>query len=626
MNSNNVSVQNLVSIRNNMLLKEQELYMTAVQQINMQMKELITQDMGTGFVKEIAKDLSGEVARRFFDTSSYYITADQMYDRFVNFSYNNDVDLLQGDNNIKKGVLNINDQEAIKLQIEGKYVEVVKGSERLRDINNDIEKSQTKLFTEDRSQDKLDKDGKKRYHEQMQQEHGYEYDELTGTRGETYQKGNRTVNNMHADHVQPRNGATYSERYIRKDKVEQVKEFYNSPDNFQMIHASANTSKGDIIICLDSEGRRIDINARDIDEYERKNNTKLTDITRSCSAEEIADATVKRWEKGGLELKKKLKEQGYLDENGNVKKDVRNNLVKKIDKSQRAESVVLLKNADYGNVSMDAAKASLKNISKMVTGQLIYYAAPPTIYECKTLAQKKNMNFDKYLSELPKALKRICKYVYSHLKDMFKNIANSLCNDFLKSFFDILISLVKGTFKRLIKIIKELTMSIINCIKTLFDSSKSMAEKGDAITKILGVTITGIVIDELFESIASWVPDFLLEPLQILATVVATSGVMFLLQKLDLFNVRYGLLVANIEKMFNEENEKYLQASYDNIYSGCTMMNEQLEALQAEITGIGESLQCLDIYHEDVTPYLQRINEIFDMQIDFEKEWAEFSS
>ena len=53
-------------------------------------------------------------------------------------------------------------------------------------------------------------------------------------------------------------------------------------------------------------------------------------------------------------------------------------------------------------------------------------------------------------------------------------------------------------------------------------------------------------------------------------------------------------------------------------------MDEQIEALQKDINDIQESLSVLDVYHDDVTPYLQRISQIFDMQIDCEKEWAEY--
>ena len=46
--------------------------------------------------------------------------------------------------------------------------------------------------------------------------------------------------------------------------------------------------------------------------------------------------------------------------------------------------------------------------------------------------------------------------------------------------------------------------------------------------------------------------------------------------------------------------------------------------LNALFNDIQESLSSIDAYQDDVTPYLQRISQIFDMQIDFEKEWAEY--
>lgn len=626
MQHNNLNVTDLVATRNSMLKREQDIYMTTVKQINMRMKELVTQELGATFVTQLSRDLCGELSRRYFDTSNYYITVDQLYDRFTNFSYDNEIDPLKGNDNIKKEILNYRDQEEVKIQLEGSCETLINGSSQLRKVNDMVEKSQKKLFTDDRSQDKLDKKGKKDYHTSMADAMGQDYDELTGEAGEVKQKGNRTVSDMHADHIQPRNGATYTARYLRKENLQALKEFYNSPDNFQMIHASANTSKGDIIICEDRQGNHIALNARDVSAYEEKHGTKLTNITYKCSAEEIADATVERWESSSAKhskLSETLKKKGYLDKDGKVKSDVREKLVDNIKHSQNKESIIILKNVDYGKVSMDAGKIALNGIGKIVAGQVIYYAAPPVIYECKGLVQKNGMSLTKYIKDLPKSFKRIIKYVVAHLKDILNNVAKNFCNNFIKVFFDLLIEMVKATVKKLLKIAKELVMSVVNCIKTLFDSSKSAAEKGDAIMKIISVTITGIVVDIIFDSI-TFLPPFLVEPLQILVTVIATSGVMLILQKLDLFNVRYGLLVANIEKAFNEENEQYLAASQANYNYGFSLMDEQIEALQKDINDIQESLSVLDVYHDDVTPYLQRISQIFDMQIDFEKEWAEY--
>ena len=104
MQYNNLNVTDLVGTRNAMLKREQDVYITTVKQTNMRMKELVTQELGATFVTQLSRDLCGEVSRRYFDTSNYYITVDQLYDRFTNFSYDNDIDPLNGNDNIKKEI------------------------------------------------------------------------------------------------------------------------------------------------------------------------------------------------------------------------------------------------------------------------------------------------------------------------------------------------------------------------------------------------------------------------------------------------------------------------------------------------------------------------------------------
>lgn len=50
MQHNNLNVTDLVATRNSMLKREQDIYMTTVKQINMRMKELVTQELGATFV------------------------------------------------------------------------------------------------------------------------------------------------------------------------------------------------------------------------------------------------------------------------------------------------------------------------------------------------------------------------------------------------------------------------------------------------------------------------------------------------------------------------------------------------------------------------------------------------
>ena len=99
---------------------------------------------------------------------------------------------------------------------------------------------------------------------------------------------------------------------------------------------------------------------------------------------------------------------------------------------------------------------------------------------------------------------------------------------------------------------------------------------------------------------------------------------MLVLQKMDLFNLQYGLLVANIEKVFDEANEEYLRESKELFESSSKEIEIYMINIKKHIEEIKESISKVDIHKEEITPYLEKLNTLFDMEIDFNSEWNEF--
>ena len=84
------NIKIILEERDSLAAQERKLYLETVEKINMQTRELLDNNFGTMLVQNIGRDLAGEVVRRYFDLGDYYITVDQLYDRFVHFSYDND--------------------------------------------------------------------------------------------------------------------------------------------------------------------------------------------------------------------------------------------------------------------------------------------------------------------------------------------------------------------------------------------------------------------------------------------------------------------------------------------------------------------------------------------------------
>lgn len=590
------NLEEVINLRDKFFEEQEKLYLAMVNQINSQMKELLKKDLGNEFMTNCARDFAGEIVRNYLpvNTGEMYITADQMFDRIINFRYDNDIDPLSSNEEIRKMFYNNENREM------------------LNKIAEESQKAQKQLFTEDRSQDKLDREGKLKYRESKKDENGILTDELTRQKGEflEYEKNGQKYqkSDMHADHIQARAAAKYNSEYITEKGVEELKEFYNSDDNFQIIHASANTSKGDVRV-YDENG---------------------IDITYKATPEQMVEATCERWEEDTKSGNKKaiLKEKGYLDEDGKkVKKEVREKLKKRYEKSMNEESKVILKNIKYHSVGKTAMKSTAASFPKIFAGQIMYYGIPPIVYETKCIIKNRNVDLDNFFIKLQKAFERIIDYMQSNLSNMFSNIAHNSLKSFLRIFFDMIIEMLKGTVKKIFKMIKDIVMAFVNSIKILGDKNRTAAEKADAVVTTLGITISSIAVNVIIEILEKQCPPLkpFTDPLQVIITILTTNIVMLILQKMDIFNVRYGLMVAKIKEIFEEGREEYreqLKLLEDETY---TNIDKLLEEAEFELFNVITDISSADINEKDLKDEIDIINKTFNMGIDLQEEWNQFA-
>ena len=194
MEDNTITIRQLVEARDALAVQEKKLYIQAAERMNMGMKEILKNDFGTVLVKDIGRDLAGEVSRRFFNMEDYYVTVDQLADRFLHFSYEGDFDIFESDENIRKAYYNNHDGLS---------------SATMKTITNQCEQAQKQLFTKERTKDGTTT-AQKAYRRSRTTADGKIYDELTGREAER-------TSELEADHVQSRNGAKYNSRYIREE-------------------------------------------------------------------------------------------------------------------------------------------------------------------------------------------------------------------------------------------------------------------------------------------------------------------------------------------------------------------------------------------------------------------------
>lgn len=593
-----MNINEVINTRINLLEQEKKMYLTAVNQINSEMKNLLSNNMGSQFIKSCGRDLAGELIRTYFDTSDYNITVDQLAERIIKFSYDNEYDPLAKTSDIQKLVYNHNDSN----------------SATMKSIINDLEQSKVKLFEKQTivkengktKSDYIDKnmitEGKQEYRD-LRNNNGTMKDDYTGNAEEKKMNSRGAeVSQLDVEHTQALSTAYTYNRYLKEGGENRIKEFYNSSDNFAMMWKTANQSKGDVKV------------------FDRNGN----DITYKATPEQMVEAVANRLE--SCKQKEALMEKGYLGEDGKISKNAKNELLKNYKKSQNAESKVILKNTDYNKVAKDAGNHTAKSLGKIIGGQIIYYTMPPLLYEIRIILKDKNITLENLFTKLEAAKKRLCNYVISKLKDLFKNVLSNSMKKFIRVFFDIIINTVKSTVEKMMKLAKNIIMSVVDSIKIISNKNTTAREKADSVFNLFSITITTFVIEILMEYLEKQfaIPEALLLPLQTIVTVICTNIVMLILQKADLFDVKYGLLMSNIKETFEKENRLYTEKINALQSQSEEKIADIFNQVNEEITEMKYRLNELNIFSSDIQIELEKVNEAFNMDIDFEEEWHRY--
>lgn len=534
------NLEEVINLRDKFFEEQEKLYLAMVNQINSQMKELLKNDLGNQLANNCARDFAGEIVRNYLpvNTGEMYITADQMFDRIINFRYDNDIDPLSSNEEIRKMLYNN------------------ENSEIFNQIAEESQKAQKQLFTEDRYSDGTQNRINNYRRNKEKESNGVLIDELTSK--------NLDDSLVNVDHIQPRAKAQYNKDYITEKGIKELQEFYNSKFNFQIINETANKSKN---------------------------------ATYSEDPKTMTENICEKWRNNY-----KLKEAGYLEESGKVKPEVKERLYNNIKKSMNEESKVILKNIKYHSVGKTAMKSTAASFPKIFAGQIMYYGIPPIVYETKCIIKNRNVDLDNFFIKLQKAFERIIDYMQSNLSNMFSNIAHNSLKSFLRIFFDMIIEMLKGTVKKIFKMIKDIVMAFVNSIKILGDKNRTAAEKADAVVTTLGITISSIAVNVIIEILEKQCPPLkpFTDPLQVIITILTTNIVMLILQKVDIFNVRYGLMVAKIKEIFEEGRAEYkeqLKLLEDETY---TNIDKLLEEAEFELFNVITDISSADINEKDL--------------------------
>lgn len=600
-----------------LILEQRTMYVRIANELNSNFKEVISdKNTGNQLGNAIINDIAGQITATYFSSNNLNITVDQILRRTLNFSYQNDYDPLSNEI-ARKDPMNatITDEATFNSVINGHQVRNLKNSnqvfEKMTSDGNyeKIPREKDKVDASDITSNRAQQN----YRNQILKEKG-NFDELT-------QK--QISGKTEADHVLSR-ASFRSFDFLSEEGTKKLAKFSKTATNFQLINIGANRLKSDNKI-LDGD----------------------VDITAVATADQLTNNMVKKLEAGKDShwmsepgFRDQFDSQGHVKES--VKKEIRNNAKKAINARDKIIADDYLKHgiknmnrATKGALSGEYQYKKNKNgewvqskrkrggVSDLFIGQLLYYGIPPVIFEVRNQLTKKKNNVDAILMRLKKSTKRIATYVISKMKNILVGVGYGLLRNIVRNFFNMLISALAGVLKRVFTILKSFTMSVISSVKILTSKNMTAQEKNSAITSLMASTTISVIVTVLIELLPSGL-DWAKIPLQIIITAILGNMAMKILEKADLFNIKYGMSIAKIQKLFEDSMAKY-NSNNKKIVDKFNYNVNELEKDVREITSVTRSLKLINFYKEDATDSLNKINEFFNMGIDFDYEWKIFA-
>lgn len=205
------------------------------------------------------------------------------------------------------------------------------------------------------------------------------------------------------------------------------------------------------------------------------------------------------------------------------------------------------------------AKNAAHQAKDYAVGNLILFIIKPLYYEISD-SFKNGLQEGVGANSGGEALKirfgRLKRYVVQNAAGFLGDSIWDFVKGFVSSLIEGIIGLFVGMLKQVLKIIKEGIKIFVQSAKVLFgkDSHKmSPAEKGDAIIKILGGSVTailGVGVEFLLNKIGIGEPWSII--LSTMLSGVAAALFMYLLNKVDLFSVKAEKRRNRIIEIFEE--------------------------------------------------------------------------
>lgn len=192
-------------------------------------------------------------------------------------------------------------------------------------------------------------------------------------------------------------------------------------------------------------------------------------------------------------------------------------------------------------------------------GDLVLFIIKPLYFElrdCLLKGIEEGVEATSFSQALSIRLGRMKEHILSQAVTLLKDVALGFIRNFLSMLLEGIVNCFVGVFKNVMRMVKEGFKVVMQIVPILNNSHSTLAQKGDAILKLVAGSLS------IFAAIGleSWLSSLGLPgPLSIILssvlTAVITALVMFLLDKLDLFGANDQLRKKRIDEILTQEVE-----------------------------------------------------------------------
>ncbi|WP_133060408.1 hypothetical protein [Parendozoicomonas haliclonae] len=212
-----------------------------------------------------------------------------------------------------------------------------------------------------------------------------------------------------------------------------------------------------------------------------------------------------------------------------------------------------------GQIANKAGKQAAEQTGYQAIGHAIILFIKPLFYEMNDAIRNgfaQGVNQSSIIDGIKYRFKRLMAYVKQEIIPTCAQAVKDLLQNFFKILIQGVLDLVTGMFKKVIRIISEGFSALVGAVKILGkkESEMSRAQKADAIAKLFAataVTFTMFTFESLVLGVLPETPAVLKDIALATLSGVASSLVVYLLDKADLFSVKAELRSKRVAEVFD---------------------------------------------------------------------------